>query len=149
MVDKFTISHNEWWQIYQSLTSYRTVSPIFIPSWKVLHQNYIICQWVLHLPMRHYLLMWYQNFAIVKGQFINVLWIRNHLAKLVKWLSCVVSTYLYGAFDCILLSCHICLSEWICTLQLPECQGTSCLKQAWYLKFKWQQQVPNSKPFSL
>ena len=23
----------------------------------------------------------------------------NHLAKLVKWLSCVVSTYLYGAFD--------------------------------------------------
>ena len=25
----------------------------------------------------------------------------NHLAKLAKWLSCVVSTYLYGAFDCI------------------------------------------------
>ena len=24
----------------------------------------------------------------------------NHLAKLAKWLSCVVSTYLYGAFDC-------------------------------------------------
>ena len=28
---------------------------------------------------------------------------RNHLAKLTKWLSCVVSTYLYGAFDCMLL----------------------------------------------
>ena len=28
----------------------------------------------------------------------------NHLAKLAKWLSCVVSTFLYGAFDCMLLS---------------------------------------------
>ena len=24
-----------------------------------------------------------------------------------KWLSCVVSTYLYGAFDCIFLSCYV------------------------------------------
>ena len=31
----------------------------------------------------------------------------NHLAKLVKWLGCVVSTYLYDAFDCTLLSCHV------------------------------------------
>ena len=31
----------------------------------------------------------------------------NHLAKGAKWLSCVVSTYLYGAFDCILLSFHV------------------------------------------
>ena len=31
----------------------------------------------------------------------------NHLAKLAKWLSFVVSTYLYGAFDFMLLSCHI------------------------------------------
>ena len=30
----------------------------------------------------------------------------NHLVKLAKWLSCVVSTYLYGAFDCMFLSCH-------------------------------------------
>ena len=45
--------------------------------------------------------------------------------KWLLWLSCVVSTYLYGVF------------EWIHTLKLPECQGTSCLKQARYLKFKW------------
>ena len=52
----------------------------------------------------------------------------NHLAKLVKWLSCVVSTYLYGAFDCMFLSCHVRVSEWIYTLYLPECQsGCSCL----------------------
>ena len=40
----------------------------------------------------------------------------NHLAKLAKWLNCIVSTYLYGAFECMLLSCHICISEWIYTL---------------------------------
>ena len=40
--------------------------------------------------------------------------ILNHLAKLAKWLSCVVvSSYLHGAFDCMLLSCHVRLSEWI------------------------------------
>ena len=31
----------------------------------------------------------------------------NHLAKLAKWLNWIVSTYLYGACDCIFLSCHI------------------------------------------
>ena len=39
----------------------------------------------------------------------NVIWTHNHLvrkrtlnhlAKLAKWLSCVVRAYLYGAFDC-------------------------------------------------
>ena len=39
----------------------------------------------------------------------------NHLAKLAKWLSCVVSTYLYGAFDCMFLSCHqlASLAKWL------------------------------------
>ena len=31
----------------------------------------------------------------------------NHLAKLAKLLSCVVSTYLYSASDCMFLSCHV------------------------------------------
>ena len=35
----------------------------------------------------------------------------NHLAKLAKLLNCVVSTYLYGAFDCMFLSCHVRVSE--------------------------------------
>ena len=43
----------------------------------------------------------------------------NHLVKLAKWLSCVVSTYRYGAIDSMLLSCHVRISEWICTLWLP------------------------------
>ena len=36
----------------------------------------------------------------------------NHLTKLTKWLSWVVSTYLYGVFDCMFLSCHVCVSQW-------------------------------------
>ena len=35
----------------------------------------------------------------------------NHLAKLAKLLSCVVSTYLYRAFDCMLLSCQLRISD--------------------------------------
>ena len=31
----------------------------------------------------------------------------NHLAQLAKWLSCIVSTYMYRAFDCLFLSYHI------------------------------------------
>ena len=61
----------------------------------------------------------------------------DHLAKLIKLLSFIVSTYLYGAFDCMLLSCHLCILEWIHTLYLPECQGTYCSKQVWYMKVKW------------
>ena len=67
----------------------------------------------------------------------------NHSAKLTKWLSCVLNTYLYGAFDCIFLSCQVRISEWIHTLQLPECQGTPCPKQVRNLKVKWLQ--PDSK----
>ena len=33
----------------------------------------------------------------------------NHLVKLAKWLSCVVSTYLCGAFDC-MLACGMLLN---------------------------------------
>ena len=74
--------------------------------------------------------------------------ILNHLAKLAKWLSSVVSTYLYGAFDCMFLSCHVRIWEWIHTLQLPECQGTPCSKQASYLKIKWLQRDSNPQPLS-
>ena len=53
-------------------------------------------------------------------------------------LSCIVSTYWYGIFDCILFSCHVRVSDWIHT-PIPECQGTPCLKQTQNLKFKWLQ----------
>ena len=72
----------------------------------------------------------------------------NHLEQLAEGLSCFVSTYLYGAFDCMFLSCHVRVSEWIHTLQLPECQGTPCSKQASYLKIKWLQRDSNPQPLS-
>ena len=31
----------------------------------------------------------------------------NQFAKLTKWLSCIVSPYLFGAFHCVFLSCNI------------------------------------------
>ena len=80
----------------------------------------------------------------------------NHSAKLAKWLISVVSSYRYGAFYCMFFSCHVRVWEWIHTLQLPECQGTPCSKQAPYLKIKWLQRdsIPqqlsssmNTQPF--
>ena len=45
----------------------------------------------------------------------------NHLAKLAKWLSCLVGTYLYCAFDCMLSSYHVQVLEWIHTkIQMTE-----------------------------
>ena len=51
--------------------------------------------------------------------------------------------------DCMLLSCHVRVPEWAYTLKLLECQGTTCWKEAWYLKFKWQQRDSNLQPLSL
>ena len=47
----------------------------------------------------------------------------SHLSKLARWLSCVVSTYLYRTFDCMFLSRHVCVSEWIHSLELPDCNA--------------------------
>ena len=73
-------------------------------------------------------------------------WTLDHLPKLAKSLSCVLSTYLYGAFNCMFLSCHLRVLEWIHTLQLCKCQGTLCSKHARYLKFKWLQRYSNPQP---
>ena len=43
-------------------------------------------------------------------------WTLNHLDKLAKWLSYVLRTCTYGVFDCIILSCHVRVLEWIHTL---------------------------------
>ena len=76
-------------------------------------------------------------------------WTLTHLAKLAKWLSYVVSTYLFGAFECMFFSCHVHVPEWINNLYLRECQGNPCLKQAQFLKFNWLQMDSNPQPLSL
>ena len=70
----------------------------------------------------------------------------NTLVKVIKWLSWVVSTYMYGTFDCMFLSCHVRISEWIHSLYLPECLGTLCSKQLRYLKFKWLKRESKLQP---
>ena len=65
--------------------------------------------------------IWTHNHLICK-------WTLNHLAKLAKWLSCVVSTYLCFAFDCMLLSCHVLVSEWIHTFYFAWMSRNSLLK---------------------
>ena len=72
----------------------------------------------------------------------------NHLAKLAKWFSCAVSTYLYGAFDCVFWSCHVRVWERIHTLQLRECQGTHCSKETPNLKIKWLQRDSKPQPLN-
>ena len=69
----------------------------------------------------------------------------HHLAKLTKWLSFVVSTYLYGAFDWMFLSCHVRVSEWIHTLKLPECLRSPCSKQ--YSLWKEYDSIQSNAPY--
>ena len=54
----------------------------------------------------------------------------NRLAKVAWWFSCVLRTYLHSAFDCMFLSWHVPVSEWIHNVYLSQCQGTPCSKQA-------------------
>ena len=73
----------------------------------------------------------------------------QRLVKLAKWLNSIVSTNLYTEFWHIFLSCHIHVLEWIYIVELPECQGTHCLKQARYLTFKWLKLNLNPQTLSL
>ena len=65
--------------------------------------------------------IWTHNHLVRKQTF-------NHLAKWAKWLSCVVITYQYGVFDCMLFSCHVWVSERIHTLQFAWMSGKSLLE---------------------
>ena len=72
----------------------------------------------------------------------------NHFSKLTKSLNWVVSSYLYDIFDCMFLSCHVRVPEWIHILYLSEYQETPCSKQVRYLTFNWLQQDWNLQSFS-
>ena len=65
--------------------------------------------------------------------------------------SSITAAYLHGNknhHDCMFLPCHVRVSEWIHTLQLPECERTPCWKQAQNLRFKWLQLDSNPEPLS-
>ena len=97
--------HSPWWRHLEDVlkTSFVFVftwrfEGVFKTSWSKVIYLWSDCNWTRT-----------QNHLVLKGTL-------KHLAKLAKWLSCVLSTYLYGAFDCMFLSCHVCVSEWIQTL---------------------------------
>ena len=83
--------------MYRLLVKIKDLSPFsavnlpLVECYRTRTQNHLVCKWTL-----------------------------NHLAKLVKLLSCVVSTYLYGALDCKFLSCNVRISEWIFILNLED-----------------------------
>ena len=91
------------------------------------HVACLIVKELLAGSRRHFWSLSYSN-TIQIHDHVVCKWALNHLAKLAKWLSCVVSTYLYGAFDCMLLSCHVRVSEWIHTLQFPWMSRNTLLK---------------------
>ena len=66
-----------------------------------LNPHFIICLNVKELLARSRCQNWSlsEGNAIWTHNHLVCMWTLNHLAKLTKWLSFVVSTYLYGAFD--------------------------------------------------
>ena len=106
------------------------------------------CIWLFVLIMtvmrfkvnQHYLVAWMSRNSLLEEGVRSEVYVTamrlkhttkltlNCLAKLAKWLSCVMSTYHSDAFDCMFLSCHVCISEWIHTLLLHDSQGTPCSK---------------------
>ena len=61
----------------------------------------------------------YRNWIRTHNHLVRK-WTLNHLAKLAKWLNCVVSTCLYGAFNCMFLEFHIKLSKILLTACADE-----------------------------
>ena len=64
-------------------------------------------------------------------------------------LGCVAGTYLYGALDYIFFSRNVRISEWIHTLQLPQCQATPASKKMRNPKFNWLQLGSNQQQLKL
>ena len=65
-----------------------------------------------------------------------------------NWFNFVVSTYLYGVFNCVFKLCQRRFLQWIHTLYLFEWSGTLCLHQAQSLMFKWLQLNMKPQPLS-
>ena len=63
--------------------------------------------------------------------------------KQAKWLSCVVSTYLYNAFDCMFLSCQVSLNGWVFVYELSGCGfKSSCSHLNFRFRACFEQGVP-------
>ena len=61
----------------------------------------------------------------------------NHLAKLAKLLICIVSTYLYSAFGCMFLSCHVRISLKLQISQLFRARSSLTFRQLQIVDSLW------------
>ena len=62
--------------------------------------TFYTCLNVKKLLVRNRCKIWSDSNRTLTHNLLVRIWKLNHFAKLTKWLSCVVSTYLYSAFDC-------------------------------------------------
>ena len=78
----------------------------------ILSYHLFITEWI-HTLCRHLARSRHKAWTLIGWNWIrthiqlNHKWTLKYLVKLVKWLSCVVKTCLYGAFDCMFASFHI------------------------------------------
>ena len=70
------------------LLSYKTITAYMFSKWIILSPK--ILKKIKCCDCNR---NWTHNHLVCKQAL-------NHLAKLVKWLSCIMRTFLYGAFDC-------------------------------------------------
>ena len=62
--------------------------------------------WSTRRSLSDWIWLWTKNHVSCKRTL-------NHLSNLMKWLSCVLISYIYGVFDCIFLLLHVHVSEQI------------------------------------
>ena len=146
---KFRIWLNNSW-ICLNIPNYDCMLFIIWRTCLRVKQHYTVCLNVKELLARSRRHIWSLNDS-------NEIWTNNllickrtlnRLVKMTIWLSCVVSTYLYGAFECMLLLCNVRSQTESTLYSFSECQGNPCLNQELYLNFKCQQQNLNAQPLS-
>ena len=97
--------------------------------------------------------LWHKCFSVNYTKFLRRTCLENTFRRLLlermqKTTKQLVKTTNHNKVYCMLWSCHVRVLEWIYTPYLFECQRTTCLKQAPYLKLKWQQRDLNPQPLS-
>ena len=124
VLTKFSFWEEEWAIILWHFEIFLIFSNFLISLSHSVTREATRTQYTMSITINHALfnLWWKKNLFkhqnVSKFNTMTVVHKRilKHLVKLAKWLSCVVSFYLYGAFNCVSLSCQIRVLEWIYTL---------------------------------
>ena len=121
LVRKQTLNHlaklpNDWVVLWVLICIWLFVIIMSHMSFRVNLHSIVAWMSVKALLETHHIWSLSDGSGIQTHNHLVLKWILNHVAKLVKWLSCVVTTYLHSAIDCMLLPCHIQVSKWMYTL---------------------------------